>query len=65
MKYHLQSYDTVMKAELRTSYKIDLHSCLKDPEFARVYGEHIARAELAAAITRARKEAGLTQQELA
>lgn len=38
---------------------------LKDPEYARAYGEEAARASLAVCLATARIEAGLTQQELA
>jgi len=38
---------------------------LKDPEYARAYGEETARASLAVCLATARIEAGLTQQQLA
>jgi transcriptional regulator with XRE-family HTH domain len=38
---------------------------LKDPEYARAYGEEAARASLAVCLATARIEAGLTQQQLA
>ena len=38
---------------------------LKDPAYARAYGEETARASLAVCLATARIEAGLTQQQLA
>ena len=43
----------------------DLENELLDPEFRRLYGAADAKAELALALSFARKKAGLTQQEMA
>jgi transcriptional regulator with XRE-family HTH domain len=43
----------------------ELKDRLKDKEFAQEYGENIAKAEIAVAVTQARRSKNLTQEELA
>ena len=54
-----------MWLKMSDSFRSHLQEMLNSPEFARSYGENIAKAGLAVVISRARREAGLTQQELA
>ncbi|MBI4307272.1 MAG: helix-turn-helix domain-containing protein, partial [Chloroflexi bacterium] len=43
----------------------DIERELKDPEYARLFGEADAKSEFAIALCRARDRAGITQKELA
>ncbi len=47
------------------TFQADLEKRLEDDKFAEKYGSSIAKAEIAVTVTQARRNKGITQQELA
>lgn len=53
------------KVNMTENIRNDINLDLADPEYARLYGEALAKAELAITLSLARQQAGLTQAQLA